>query len=420
MARNEEKAQSMLYRFREAQAVQLGLVKPKERRPYLASDCNNLKDAEKWRQQIIREISRKVSKIQDAGLSDYQIRDLNDEINKLMREKSHWDDQIKKLGGPDYKRVGPKMLDHEGKEVPGNRGYKYFGRAKDLPGVRDLFEQEAPSPQKRTRFDLYKNVDADYYGYRDEEDGTLLEYEREIENKVIAEALEIPDETLPKDKSQKKKENTSQLENNSMDIDSSSEKYVAHVAVPSQKEVEEFLVRRRKRQMLDRYVSELLHSIDYKIPNFEDYIVSHNNYVMERKEEYYKAFKLFDKEGNDTIPSDALGDLLRALKQNPTNAKVAELVKGAGPKISFDKFLEILLRPDGFAPAATYEEIFEGFQVFDKDRTGYISVGEVKYVLTSLGEKLTEAEVDELIKIVNVDKNGNIKYEDFIKKILSE
>jgi hypothetical protein len=40
-----------------------------------------------------------------AGLSDYQIRDLNDEINKLMREKSHWDDQIKKLGGPDYKVI---------------------------------------------------------------------------------------------------------------------------------------------------------------------------------------------------------------------------------------------------------------------------------------------------------------------------
>lgn len=34
------------------------------------------------------------------------------------------------------------MLDHEGKEVPGNRGYKYFGAAKDLPGVRELFETE--------------------------------------------------------------------------------------------------------------------------------------------------------------------------------------------------------------------------------------------------------------------------------------
>jgi len=49
---------------------------------------------------------------------------------------------------------------------------------------------------------------------------------------------------------------TSQIENDPMDIDSSPEKYMSHVAVPSQKDVEEYLVRRRKRQMLDRYVSE--------------------------------------------------------------------------------------------------------------------------------------------------------------------
>ena len=52
------------------------------------------------------------------------MRDLNDEINKLIREKGHWEDQIKFLGGTDYRKVGPKMLDHDGKEVPGNRGYK--------------------------------------------------------------------------------------------------------------------------------------------------------------------------------------------------------------------------------------------------------------------------------------------------------
>ncbi|CAJ0768281.1 22186_t:CDS:10, partial [Entrophospora sp. SA101] len=218
---------SMLYRFREAQAVQLGLVKPKERRPYLASDCNNLKDAEKWRQQIIREISR-----------------------KLMREKGHWEDQIKKLGGPDYRKVGPKMLDHEGKEVPGNRGYKYFGRAKDLPGVRELFEQDAPTPSKRTRFDLYKNVDADYYGYRDEEDETLLEYEREKEENLIKEILQNQGNTA-----QKNKDISSSVEG-IMDVDDFSEKYVSHVAVPSQKDIEEYLVQRRKRQILDRYVPD--------------------------------------------------------------------------------------------------------------------------------------------------------------------
>lgn len=57
-----------------------------------------------------------------------------------MREKRHWEVQIKTLGGPDHARVGPKMLDQDGKEVPGNRGYKYFGAAKDLPGNKKIFE----------------------------------------------------------------------------------------------------------------------------------------------------------------------------------------------------------------------------------------------------------------------------------------
>ena len=47
------------------------------------------------------------------------------------------------MGGPDYQKVGPKLLDKEGKEGPGNRGYKYFGAAKELPGVKELFEQES-------------------------------------------------------------------------------------------------------------------------------------------------------------------------------------------------------------------------------------------------------------------------------------
>ncbi len=37
-----------------------------------------------------------------AGLGEFRIRDLNDEINKLLREKRHWEARIKELGGPDY------------------------------------------------------------------------------------------------------------------------------------------------------------------------------------------------------------------------------------------------------------------------------------------------------------------------------
>lgn len=59
-----------------------------------------------------------------AGLTDYEIRDLNDEINKLLREKRHWENQIVALGGANYRR-NVAMLDDDGKEVPGTKGYKY-------------------------------------------------------------------------------------------------------------------------------------------------------------------------------------------------------------------------------------------------------------------------------------------------------
>ena len=58
-----------------------------------------------------------------AGLTDYEVRDLNDEINKLLREKRNWENQIVALGGANYKR-NVAMLDEDGKEVPGTKGYK--------------------------------------------------------------------------------------------------------------------------------------------------------------------------------------------------------------------------------------------------------------------------------------------------------
>jgi pre-mRNA-splicing factor ISY1 len=71
-----------------------------------------------------------------ASLSDYQIRDINDEINKVMKEKYVWEIQLRNLGGPNYGiGTGGVMVDDQGREVPGQRGYKYYGRARELPGI---------------------------------------------------------------------------------------------------------------------------------------------------------------------------------------------------------------------------------------------------------------------------------------------
>lgn len=54
-------------RFRAAQLAEQGKGQ-QERRPFLACDCDNLKAAEKWRKQIIGEISKKVAQIQNGLL----------------------------------------------------------------------------------------------------------------------------------------------------------------------------------------------------------------------------------------------------------------------------------------------------------------------------------------------------------------
>lgn len=148
---NDDLKVSLLTILIQAKLAEEGLDKKQERRPYLASHCDNLKDSEKWRLQIIREISKKVSQIQNAGLGEFKIRDLNDEINKLLREKRHWENRIIELGGRDMRRKS-RMLDREGKEVPGSYGYKYFGAARELPGVRELFQTDAPPPPRKTRY----------------------------------------------------------------------------------------------------------------------------------------------------------------------------------------------------------------------------------------------------------------------------
>lgn len=117
----------MLFRFRAQQAASLGILDlSRTRRPRAITTVTSIPICEKWRGQVLKEISRKVSKIQEASLSDFQIRDLNDEINKLMREKHMWEVQIRGLGGPNYMRGGGRVVDEEGREIEGaGRGYRF-------------------------------------------------------------------------------------------------------------------------------------------------------------------------------------------------------------------------------------------------------------------------------------------------------
>lgn len=48
--------------------------------------------------------------------------------------------------------------------------------------------------------------------------------------------------------------------------------------------------------------------------------------------------------------------------------------------------------------------------MFDKDRSGFVGKGQIKYILTNLGEKMSEEEVDELFKSTIDASNNEVDY----------
>jgi calmodulin len=59
-------------------------------------------------------------------------------------------------------------------------------------------------------------------------------------------------------------------------------------------------------------------------------------------------------------------------------------------------------------------EFKEAFSLFDKDGNGFISAAELRHVMTNLGEKLTDEEVDEMIREADIDGDGQVNYEEFV------
>uniref|UniRef100_A0A9J8CKH5 Calmodulin n=2 Tax=Cyprinus carpio TaxID=7962 RepID=A0A9J8CKH5_CYPCA len=129
--------------------------------------------------------------------------------------------------------------------------------------------------------------------------------------------------------------------------------------------------------------------------------------------EFKEAFSLFDKDGDGTITTKELGTVMRSLGQNPTEAELQDMINevdadGNGT-IDFPEFLTMMARK--MKDTDSEEEIREAFRVFDKDGNGYISAAELRHVMTNLGEKLTDEEVDEMIREADIDGDGQVNYE---------
>ena len=132
--------------------------------------------------------------------------------------------------------------------------------------------------------------------------------------------------------------------------------------------------------------------------------------------EFKEAFSFIDKDGDGKITFIELETVMLSLGLLPTVEEVVEIIKemdtdGNGV-IDFTEFLTIMNRKTLFWDGD--EVIREAFRLFDKDGNGVISAAELHRVMTSLGENVTEDEVNEMIKEADLDGDGQINYQEFV------
>lgn len=197
MARNEEKAQSMLYRFRKAmQAEQEGWVNPSPNEPLIPSTCESLPAALYARKELLKDVSRKLSRIHDPTLPPPTIRSLNDDLNRQIRRIHEWNARLVELGHQETDKTirwGDEVLPE-----PGNvHGYLYFGRAKELPGVEELLK---PKREEKTRLpariiEMERRADGEYFGIGEgvEEEEERRKAEGEAERTLCTATVPLTD-----------------------------------------------------------------------------------------------------------------------------------------------------------------------------------------------------------------------------------
>ena len=142
----------------------------------------------------------------------------------------------------------------------------------------------------------------------------------------------------------------------------------------------------------------------------------------EKITEFKEAFNIFDKDKDGYITTKELGDIMKNLGQTPSEAELQDMINevdidGNGT-IDFKEFLGLMARK--MRDADTEEELIEAFKVFDRDGNGLISGNELQHVMNSLGENISQDEVEEMIKEADLDGDGYINYEEFVRMILNK
>ncbi|XP_059324366.1 LOW QUALITY PROTEIN: myosin regulatory light chain 2, smooth muscle minor isoform-like [Ammospiza nelsoni] len=130
-------------------------------------------------------------------------------------------------------------------------------------------------------------------------------------------------------------------------------------------------------------------------------------------QEFKEAFNMIDQNRDGFIDKEDLHDMLASLGKNPTDEYLDAMMNEAPGPINFTMFLTMFgEKLNGTDPE---DVIRNAFACFDEEATGFIQEDYLRELLTTMGDRFTDEEVDELYREAPIDKKGNFNYIEFTR-----
>ncbi|XP_033624443.1 calmodulin-like [Asterias rubens] len=139
-------------------------------------------------------------------------------------------------------------------------------------------------------------------------------------------------------------------------------------------------------------------------------------FTQQQIDEYKECFLLYDRSRKGFIKGDDLVVAMRSLNTHPSIAEIKEYRKEYenGGRVKFDDFLQIMYKHE----EEPLGEILDAFRQSDPQGRDFIMAPEFRHIMTHFGERLSDKEVDAVLREFGIQKNGFVNYKEITKQLL--
>ena len=147
-----------------------------------------------------------------------------------------------------------------------------------------------------------------------------------------------------------------------------------------------------------------------------------NDLPKSKGEEYKKVFESYSKGQEGNVNKQELANIFKAINIDASDEEIKEIIKKMdleGKKqINYEEFLTIINQRE--KDVDEEEEVLKAFKVFDKEGNGLININELKDIMLSMGNNWSENEINEMFAEADIDMDGYLNYEDFVRTMMSK